>query len=312
MSDKKVDSFNKRLFTAAIVGGVAGGIEICITYPTEFVKTQLQLDAKAKAGVPRKFNGSIDCIKKTVVQNGKFNPFALYKGLSPLILFSVPKAAVRFAGFEGAKTGIFGNPKSLPTQQALLCGLVAGALEATFVVCPQETIKVKFIDDINRAQPKYRGLAHGIGSIYRELGFRGLYAGYIPTLLKQSTNQMMRFGTVVTLKNWYKDGNPDKEIPLYLSGLFGAIAGAVSVIGNTPIDVIKTKMQGLEAHKYSGNVDCIKKTYAQEGFKGFYKGTMPRMGRVVADVAIVFFLFDALKPKMTKATDKIWKSAGWD
>lgn len=29
-----------------VAGGITGGIEICITYPTEFVKTQLQLDEK--------------------------------------------------------------------------------------------------------------------------------------------------------------------------------------------------------------------------------------------------------------------------
>ena len=36
--------------------GIAGGIEICITYPTEFVKTQLQLDEKAR---PAKYTGMI-------------------------------------------------------------------------------------------------------------------------------------------------------------------------------------------------------------------------------------------------------------
>lgn len=33
-----------------IAGGITGGIEICITYPTEFVKTQLQLDEKGMYG----------------------------------------------------------------------------------------------------------------------------------------------------------------------------------------------------------------------------------------------------------------------
>ena len=102
-TQKKKDSFNKRLFTAGIVGGVAGGIEICCTYPTEFVKTQLQLDEKSKPGQPKKFNGTMDCVRKTVFPEGqKPNPFRLYRGLSPLLFFSVPKAAVRFAGFEGA------------------------------------------------------------------------------------------------------------------------------------------------------------------------------------------------------------------
>ena len=32
-----------------IAGGITGGIEICITYPTEYIKTQLQLDEKVFA-----------------------------------------------------------------------------------------------------------------------------------------------------------------------------------------------------------------------------------------------------------------------
>lgn len=31
-----------------VAGGITGGIEICLTYPTEYVKTQLQLDDKGK------------------------------------------------------------------------------------------------------------------------------------------------------------------------------------------------------------------------------------------------------------------------
>jgi len=313
MTSKKEPSFNKRVFTAGVVGGVAGAIEICCTYPTEFVKTQLQLDDKPKPGQAKKFNGSLDCIKKTVFVEGKApNPLRLYKGLSPLLFFSVPKASVRFAGFEMGKQIVAPGKTKLTTTDSLLAGLIAGSMEATFVVCPQETIKVKFVHDTNRAVPKYRGLFHGCLSIYKELGFRGLYAGYTTTLMKQSTNQAIRFGVMISLKNWYKDGDENKEIPLYLSALFGAIAGAASVFGNTPIDVIKTRMQGLDAHLYKNSWDCTKQLYQTDGLKGFYKGTIPRMGRVVLDVAIVFTLFDWLKPKMTKVTDQIWTKAGWD
>lgn len=35
-------------------GGLAGGIEICITFPTEYVKTQLQLDERAN---PPRYRG---------------------------------------------------------------------------------------------------------------------------------------------------------------------------------------------------------------------------------------------------------------
>lgn len=40
-------------------GGIAGGIEICITFPTEYVKTQLQLDEKAN---PPKYRGIGECV----------------------------------------------------------------------------------------------------------------------------------------------------------------------------------------------------------------------------------------------------------
>ena len=301
----KQSSFTKKLTTAALAGGVAGGVEICITYPTEFVKTQLQLQEGGK----QLYSGNMDCVKQTISKQGVLG---LYKGLSPLLAFSIPKAAVRFAGFEGAKAQLYPDVKNLNTQQSLLCGTIAGALEATFVVCPQETIKVKYIHDTRRANPQYRGLVHGIRAIYAELGFRGIYAGYLPTLIKQSSNQMIRFGTLNTLKNWYRGNDPNKEIPLYITGFFGAIAGAASVFGNTPVDVIKTKMQGLEAHKYNGSWDCVKKTFAEDGFKGFYKGTTARLGRVVADVAIVFMLFDLIKKPIGKGVDKVWNKAGWD
>jgi hypothetical protein len=50
-------------------------------------------------------------------------------------------------------------------------------------------------------------------------------------------------------------------------GAFGACAGAVSVFGNTPIDVVKTRMQGLEASKYKSTLDCFIKIWKYEGFQ---------------------------------------------
>lgn len=72
-----------------ILGGITGGIEICITFPTEYVKTQLQLDEK---GDRKKYSGIWDCVKKTVKSHGVFG---LYRGLSVLVYGSIPKSAVR-------------------------------------------------------------------------------------------------------------------------------------------------------------------------------------------------------------------------
>ena len=39
------------------------------------------------------------------------------------------------------------------------------------------------------------------------------------------------------------------------------------MFGNTPVDVVKTRMQGLEAHKYKNTWDCVTKIAKNEGFK---------------------------------------------
>lgn len=62
-------------------------------------------------------------------------------------------------------------------------------------------------------------------------------------MLKQGSNQAIRFFTVETLKEWYKGDDKSKPVPKLVVGIFGAIAGAASVFGNTPIDVVKTRMQ---------------------------------------------------------------------
>ena len=70
-------------------GGITGGIEICITFPTEYVKTQLQLDER---NAKPRYKGIADVVKQTINSHGVSG---LYRGLSVLIYGSIPKSAVR-------------------------------------------------------------------------------------------------------------------------------------------------------------------------------------------------------------------------
>lgn len=185
------------------------------------------------------------------------------------------------------------NDGQLRPKDKLICGLGAGVFEALFAVIPQESIKVKFINDRFSDQPKYNGLIHGIKEIIREKGIRGTYQGVVPTLLKQGSNQAIRFFVFDSLQEWNNNRQPmnkDKNNKILIP-IFGAIAGATSVLGNTPMDVVKTRMQGLEAHKYRGVMDCMAKIYRNEGLLGFYKGLVPRLVKVSLEVAIAFTMY---------------------
>merc|ERR1712098_461705 len=105
-------------------------------------------------------------------------------------------------------------------------------------VTPMETVKVKFIADQRSANPQYRGFAHGVREIVKQEGIMGCYKGLTATMMKQGSNQAIRFYVMETLKDKYRGADPKLIV-----GLMGGFAGACSVIGNTPLDVVKTRMQ---------------------------------------------------------------------
>ena len=55
--------------------------------------------------------------------------------------------------------------------QTVLAGLGAGVSEAVLVVCPMETIKVKFIHDQTQPNPKYKGFFSGVSTIVKTEGW---------------------------------------------------------------------------------------------------------------------------------------------
>lgn len=163
-----------------------------------------------------------------------------------------------------------------------------------------ETVKVKFINDQRSAKPQFRGFVHGVTTIVRAEGFSGVYKGVSATIIKQGSNQAIRFYVMETCRDLYKGDDPKRTVPKLLVGFFGMVAGAASVFGNTPVDVVKTRMQGLEAHKYKSTVDCAVQIWRNEGFAAFYKGTVPRLGRVCLDVGITFMIYDSFMDLFNK------------
>ena len=70
-----------------------------------------------------------------------------------------------------------------------------------------------------------------------------MYKGLTATVIKQGTNQMIRFFVYTNLKSHLQGGDPSKDIGSIRTFIIGGIAGAASVFGNTPVDVVKTRMQ---------------------------------------------------------------------
>merc|ERR1712096_110726 len=177
----------------------------------------------------------------------------MYRGISVLLSGTVPTYAVRFGTFDH--------------------------------------LKVRLISDQRKKSPQYRGLVHAASSILRQEGISGLYKGLTPTIIKQGSNQAIRFSAMETLRKWYTGGDQTKPVPKPFVALFGALAGGASVVGNTPIDVVKTQMQN---GSYSSTLACASQLAKKEGVHGFYKGCLPRMNAVCLEVALAFCIYDTV------------------
>merc|ERR1711957_662410 len=119
-------------------------------------------------------------------------------------------------------------------------------------------------------------MVQGIRQIHAAEGLKGFYKGLPATIMKQASNQGLRFFWFNEYKKRVTDDGKKKITPV-LTLLGGMSAGVFSTLGNNPFDVVKTRMQALDASKYSGTVNCFYTIMTQEGPKSFYKGCLARM-----------------------------------
>ncbi|KAI9098743.1 mitochondrial carrier domain-containing protein [Phlyctochytrium arcticum] len=293
MSAKEPKPASVSPFQSLTAGVIAGAVEASITYPTEYVKTQLQLQGKT---APQTFKGPIDCVVKTVREKGFFG---LYRGLSALIIGTASKAGIRFLTFEQIKKALADENGALSGQRVVLAGLGAGVAEAVLVVTPTETIKTKLIHDQNKPNPQYRGLVHGTQQIIRAEGLGGIYRGVTAVIARQGANSAVRLSTYGLLKEKVQTRYPldpstnKRLVPWYVNFANGAIAGIVTVYTTMPLDVVKTRMQGLEARTlYRGTFHCLSRVVTEEGIRALWKGATPRLGRLFFSGGIVFTVYE--------------------
>ncbi|GAA5827746.1 hypothetical protein JCM11251_007652 [Rhodosporidiobolus azoricus] len=283
----KVSSQTEAPHLALIAGATAGAIEGAATYPFEYLKTQTQF-AHRQTGKPP---GLFEIARTTYARQGLLG---FYSGVGALVAGNSLKAGVRFLSYDRFKQMLVDENGKLSGPRSLLAGLGAGMAEAVFAVTPSETIKTKLIDDAKSPNPRYRGLAHGTMTIVKEEGISGIYRGLGPVAARQGANSAVRFTTYGALKSFVSgNSRPGETLPAGVTFAIGAMAGIVTVYATMPLDVIKTRMQSLEARsQYRNSFHCAARIFSEEGIFRFWRGATPRLARLVLSGGIVFTVYE--------------------
>lgn len=112
----------------------------------------------------------------------------------------------------------------------------------------------------------------------------------------------MRFSSYSTLKQLAQGSlPPGSHLPGWMTFAIGSIAGVITVYTTMPLDVIKTRMQTVAGRaEYKNALQCGYKIIKDEGVLRLWKGTVPRLGRLVMSGGIVFYVYEQVYPVVAK------------
>ncbi|KAJ5436886.1 Mitochondrial carrier protein [Penicillium cf. griseofulvum] len=251
-------------------------------YPLDVLKTRIQLQTGAPVAGVDHYNGMFDCFRKIVKNEGASR---LYRGISAPILMEAPKRATKFAANDswGAfYRNLFGVDKQ--TQGlATLTGATAGATEA-FVVVPFELVKIRLQD---KAQAhKYNGMIDVVKKIVAAEGPLAMYNGLESTMWRHVLWNAGYFGCIFQVRAQLPAVEPGNKNQQTRNDLIaGSIGGITGTILNTPMDVVKSRIQNTskvpgQVAKYNWAWPALGTVMKEEGFAALYKGFTPKVLRL--------------------------------
>ena len=177
-------------------------------------------------------------------------------------------------------------------QLSILTGASAGATEA-FVVVPFELVKIRMQDRASAG--KYTGIIDCVVKTVKAEGPLALYNGLESTLWRHILWNAGYFGVIFQVKALMPPAT-DKSSQIRNDLIAGAAGGTVGTILNTPMDVVKSRIQNSpkiagSIPKYNWAWPAVGTVMKEEGFAALYKGFLPKVLRLGPGGGILLVVF---------------------
>lgn len=267
-----------------LCGGIAGVSEILCMYPLDVVKTRFQLHVGSHSNTI--FGTMKDIVKTDGVS-------ALYRGIVPPILAEAPKRAIKFGANEYYRD-LFTKKFQLQDSKlfGVYTGISAGITEA-IVVVSFELVKIRLQDQ--KSKHLYKNTWDCVQKIYKNEGPLAFMKGWEATTWRHALWNGGYFGVIGTIRQFLPEAKGDTE-KLINNFVAGALGGAFGTLINTPIDVVKTRVQSqVGPHpKYNFTIPAVFTIAREEGVKALYKGFVPKVLRLGPGGGILLVVFDTL------------------
>ncbi|EGG24019.1 mitochondrial substrate carrier family protein [Cavenderia fasciculata] len=278
--------------------GLGGALGCSFTHivviPLDVVKTRLQTD-------PVKYNrGMVEGMKTIIKEEGSG---MLLTGFGATGFGYAVQGFFKFGLYELFKkkaSGLFTAEEASTYRIPIyIASSAAAEIIGDIALCPFEAARIRQVSD-----PKFASsMTMALSKIHQAEGFKGLYKGLTPIILKQVPYTVSQFVTY-ELTNEYlykylrqKHGIEKKNLSdLQQFGIIlstGAVSGVVASIASHPADTILSK---INQEKTDGGVTkAIGNIVKRLGVRGLFLGVEARCVMVTTLVTIQFMIYDGIK-----------------
>eukprot|EP00741_Cyanophora_paradoxa_P014601 tig00020812_g14081.t1 len=255
-----------------ICGSIARGLAQTLLHPMDVLRTRRQA--------------------KTIKTALSLGTFA--KGIIPCVVLSVPSGAAQFLSYETVKDKL-GDVISNRGVVQLVAGAVGATCALTFRV-PQEILKQRVQADL------YPNALAVATDLIKTDGFpRGLYVGAASQFMRDVPYNTLAFVFFEQFKGMYEAFVGGRTLAKPENLALGGVSGALAAAMMTPVDVVKTRLMTQRAddpNKYKGIGDCFARIVKEEGPIALSKGILPRIGYLGPMAAVLFSVYEAVRPVM--------------
>ncbi|TYG60282.1 hypothetical protein ES288_D07G056200v1 [Gossypium darwinii] len=263
------------------------------TAPFDRLKVVLQVQTTRTSILP--------AVTKILKEEGLLG---FFRGNGLNIVKVTPESAIKFYTFEMLKDVIgehMGDNKGdIGAGGKLVVGGVAGAV-AQSTIYPMDLVKTRLQTCASEG-----GKAPHLGKLTRDIwvqeGPRAFYKGLVPSIFGIIPYASIDLTVYETLRDFSRTHIlQDSEPGPLVNICCGAISGALGATCIYPLQVIRTRMQAQRTTSntvYNGISDVFWRTYRKEGYRGFYKGLIPTLLKVVPAASSSYLVYEAMKKRL--------------
>ncbi|KAL2042937.1 hypothetical protein N7G274_003995 [Stereocaulon virgatum] len=315
-----------------VAGGMGGMIAATLTSPLDVLKTRLQSDFyQSKLAATRNSRGvpphaALSLARSAVLHFRETFQLlfsihrvegwrALFKGLGPNLIGTVPARAINFYAYGNGKR-IISQKFNQGRESAWvhMCAAVnAGVITGT-ATNPIWLVKTRLQLDKNQAEKtgtpsnrQYKNSVDCVKQTLRAEGVRGLYRGLSASYLG-ITESTLQWVLYEQLKS-YLSRREERRVASGRACTYwdktvnwtGNFAGAgtaklFAAVVTYPHEVVRTRLRQAPQKnglmKYTGIVQCFTTIWKEEGMASLYGGLTPHILRVVPSAAITFGMYE--------------------